>query len=32
MQPLSQVALLGEARSPLDFLFILNTIRQAFGL
>jgi transcriptional regulator with XRE-family HTH domain len=31
MQTLSQVALMGEARSSRDFLFILNTIRQAFG-
>jgi hypothetical protein len=28
---LSQVAMMGEARSSRDFLFILNTIRQAFG-
>ena len=28
---LSQVAMLGEIRSPHDFLFILNTIRQALG-
>ncbi len=31
MQALSGIALLGEARSPRDFLFILNTIRQALG-
>jgi transcriptional regulator with XRE-family HTH domain len=31
METLSQVALMGEARSSRDFLFILNTIRQAFG-
>jgi transcriptional regulator with XRE-family HTH domain len=31
MQTLSQVALMGEVRSSRDFLFILNTIRQAFG-
>jgi hypothetical protein len=31
MQTLSQIALLGEARSARDFLFILNTIRQALG-
>jgi transcriptional regulator with XRE-family HTH domain len=31
MQTLSQVALMGEARSSRDFLFILNTIRHAFG-
>ena len=31
MQTLSQVAMMGEARSSRDFLFILNTIRQAFG-
>jgi transcriptional regulator with XRE-family HTH domain len=31
MQTLSQIALLGEARSSRDFLFILNTIRQALG-
>ncbi len=31
MQALSGVALLGDVRSPRDFLFILNTIRQAFG-
>ncbi len=31
MQALSGIALLGEARSSRDFLFILNTIRQALG-
>jgi transcriptional regulator with XRE-family HTH domain len=31
MQTLSQVAMMGEVRSSRDFLFILNTIRQAFG-
>jgi transcriptional regulator with XRE-family HTH domain len=31
MQALSGVALLGEIRTPRDFLFILNTIRQALG-
>ena len=31
MQTLAQIALLGEARSSRDFLFILNTIRQALG-
>jgi transcriptional regulator with XRE-family HTH domain len=31
MQALSGVALLGEVRIPRDFLFILNTIRQALG-
>ena len=31
MRTLSQVALMGEARSSRDFLFILNTIRHAFG-
>jgi transcriptional regulator with XRE-family HTH domain len=31
MQTLSQVALMGEVRSSRDFLFILNTVRQAFG-
>jgi transcriptional regulator with XRE-family HTH domain len=31
MQTLSQVALMGEVLSSRDFLFILNTIRQAFG-
>jgi hypothetical protein len=31
MQTLSKIALLGEARSSRDFLFILNTIRQALG-
>lgn len=31
LHALSQVALLGEIRSPRDFLFILNTIRQALG-
>jgi transcriptional regulator with XRE-family HTH domain len=31
MQTLPQVALMGEVRSSRDFLFILNTIRQAFG-
>ena len=29
MQTLSQVAMMGEVRSSRDFLFILNTIRQA---
>ncbi len=31
MQTLSQVAMMGKVRSSRDFLFILNTIRQAFG-
>ncbi len=31
MQTLSRVALMGEVRSSRDFLFILNTIRQAIG-
>jgi len=31
MHTLSQVAMMGEVRSSRDFLFILNTIRQAFG-
>jgi transcriptional regulator with XRE-family HTH domain len=31
MQTLSHVALMGEVRSSRDFLFILNTIRQAIG-
>ncbi len=31
MQALSGVALLGDVRDPRDFLFILNTIRQALG-
>ncbi len=31
MEVLSQVAMMGEVRSPRDFLFILNTIRQALA-
>ncbi len=31
MAVLSQVAMMREVRSPRDFLFILNTIRQALG-
>ena len=31
MRPLSQVAMMGEVRTSRDFLFILNTIRQALG-
>jgi len=31
MQALSGVAMLGEVRTPRDFLFVLNTIRQALG-
>jgi transcriptional regulator with XRE-family HTH domain len=31
LQALSAVALLGDVRSPRDFMFILNTIRQALG-
>src|SRR5262249_50282108 len=31
METLSGVAMMGEVRSPRDFLFILNTIRQALG-
>ena len=31
MQVLSGVSLLGEVRSPRDFIFILNTIRHALG-
>jgi transcriptional regulator with XRE-family HTH domain len=31
METLSQVAKMGEVRGPRDFIFILNTIRQALG-
>jgi hypothetical protein len=31
MQALSGITLLGEIRTPRDFLFILDTIRQALG-
>jgi len=31
MEILSIVALMGDVRSPRDFVFILNTIRQALG-
>jgi transcriptional regulator with XRE-family HTH domain len=31
MQTLSQVAMMGDVRGPRDFIFILNTIRQALG-
>ena len=31
MQVLSEVAMMGEVRSPRDFIFILNTIRHALG-
>ena len=31
METLSRVAKMGEARDPRDFIFILNTIRQALG-
>jgi transcriptional regulator with XRE-family HTH domain len=31
METLSQVAKMGEVHSPRDFIFILNTIRQALG-
>lgn len=31
MEALSRVALMGEVRSKQDFLYILNTIRQALG-
>ena len=31
METLSQVSKMGEVRAPRDFLFILNTIRQALG-
>jgi hypothetical protein len=31
MRTLSQVALMGEVRSPQDYLFILNTIRHALA-
>jgi len=31
MKTLSQVPMLGEVRSPSDFVFILNTIRQALA-
>ena len=31
METLSQVALLGDVRSPRSFIYILNTIRQALG-
>ena len=31
LQALSGVAMLGNVRSPRDFMFILNTIRQALG-
>lgn len=31
METLSQIALMGEVRSSGDFIFVLNTIRQALG-
>jgi transcriptional regulator with XRE-family HTH domain len=31
MNILSRLALMGNVRSPRDFLFVLNSIRQAFG-
>ena len=31
MEMLSRVALIGEVRSPHDFIFILNTVRHAVG-
>jgi transcriptional regulator with XRE-family HTH domain len=31
MEMLSRVALLGDARSPRDFVYILNTVRHAVG-
>jgi hypothetical protein len=31
MENLSQVAKMGEVQGPRDFIFILNTIRQALG-
>jgi transcriptional regulator with XRE-family HTH domain len=31
MDILSRLALMGNVRSPRDFLFVLNSIRQAFG-
>ncbi len=31
MEILSRVAKMGEVRAPRDFIFILNTIRQALG-
>jgi hypothetical protein len=31
MEALSRVALMGEVRSQRDFIYILNTIRQALG-
>ena len=31
MEMLSRVALLGEVRSPRDFIYILNTVRHAVG-
>jgi transcriptional regulator with XRE-family HTH domain len=31
MEVLSRLALMGNVRSPRDFLFVLNAIRQAFG-
>jgi transcriptional regulator with XRE-family HTH domain len=31
MQILSEVAMMGDVRSPRDFIFILNTIRHALG-
>lgn len=31
MELLSEVAMMGEVRSPRDFIFILNTIRHALG-
>jgi len=31
MEMLSRVALLGDVRSPRDFIYILNTVRHAVG-
>ncbi len=31
MEMLERVALLGEVRSPRDFIYILNTVRHAVG-
>jgi hypothetical protein len=31
MELLSELAMMGEVRSPRDFLFVLNTIRHALG-
>jgi hypothetical protein len=31
MEMLSRVALLGDVRSPRDFIYIINTVRHAVG-